>query len=131
MFWTSGWLRAEVLSRAHNARDRLLMIFQVFDEWFRLDGFEGCTFINVMLETAPQDDAVHEATVQYLAGIRTFLAGLAAEAGIRDADGFARQWHIIMKGAIVSAAEGDREAGVRAGRIAKLVIDDALAHETQ
>jgi AcrR family transcriptional regulator len=117
MLWTSGWLQAEVLSRAHNARDRLLMIFEVFDEWFRLDGFEGCTFINVMLETAQPDDAVRKATVQYLARIRTFLAGLAPEAGIRDADGFARRWHIIMKGSIVSAAEGDRKPAYAPGEL--------------
>jgi septum formation inhibitor MinC len=33
---------------------------------------------------------------------------------VQDADAFARQWHILMKGCIVAAAEGDRQAGVRA-----------------
>jgi AcrR family transcriptional regulator len=126
MLWTSGWLQAEVTSRARTPRDRLLAIFDVFGEWFQLDGFEGCTFINVMLETAEPDDPVHDATVEYLSRIRKFLADLAKEAGIRDADAFARKWHIIMKGSIVSACEGDREAGVRAREIATLVIDDAL-----
>ena len=109
MLWTNGWLQAEVTGRARTPRDRLLAIFDVFDEWFQLDGFEGCTFINVMLETPGPDDAVRRATVEYLARIREFLAGLATDAGIRDADAFARMWHIIMKGSIVSAAEGDRE----------------------
>jgi AcrR family transcriptional regulator len=130
MHWTSGWLQAEVASRARAPRDRLLAIFDVFDEWFRLDGFEGCTFINVMLETSQPDDAVRRATVDYLARIRVFLADLAKEAGIRDADAFARKWHIIMKGSIVSACEGDRNAGVRAREIATLVVDDALARGT-
>jgi hypothetical protein len=70
--------------------------------------------------------AVRHATLEYLGRIRKFLASLAKEAGIRDADAFARKWHMIMKGAIVSACEGDREAGARAREIATLVIDDAL-----
>lgn len=127
LLWTSGWLQAEVLSRAHTPRDRLLAIFDVFGDWFRLEGFEGCTFINVLLETTHTDDKVRRATVEYLARIREFLAGLARDAGIRDTDAFARKWHIMMKGSIVSAAEGDREAAARAKEIAALVIDDALA----
>jgi hypothetical protein len=56
-----------------------------------------------------------------------FLAQLAGEAGIRDREGFARKWHILMKGSIVSAGEGDREAAARAREIGALVLDDALA----
>lgn len=130
MLWTRNWLQAEVMSRASAPRDQLLAIFDVFGDWFQLDQFEGCTFINVMLETT-QPDAVRRATVEYLARIRQFLAGLAAEAGIRDADAFARKWHILMKGSIVGAAEGDREAGVRAKEIATLLIDDALARDAR
>jgi len=129
MLWTSDWLQTQVMGRASTARDRLLAIFDVFGEWFRVDGFEGCAFINVMLETTQPEDTVRCATIEYLAHIRKFLAELASDAGIRDAEAFARKWHIMMKGAIVSAAEGDCEAGARAKEIATLVIDDALARE--
>ena len=39
--------------------------------------------------------------------IREFLSGLAAQAGVADPEAFAHQWHILMKGSIVAAAEGD------------------------
>jgi AcrR family transcriptional regulator len=126
-FWASGWLQAEVMRRASSARDRLLAIFDVFGEWFRVEGFEGCTFINVMLETPDPDDRIRRATVEYLERIRQFLAQLAGEAGIRDRDGFARKWHLLMKGSIVSAGEGDRDAAARAREMGALVLDDALA----
>jgi AcrR family transcriptional regulator len=125
-FWTSGWLQAEVLRRAATARERLLAIFDVFGEWFKVEGFEGCTFINVMLETTDRDDVVRRATIDYLQRIREFLSGLAAEAGVRNADAFARSWHILMKGSIVAAAEGDRDAAARARAMGALVLDDAL-----
>ena len=126
-FWASGWLQAEVMRRATTARDRLLAIFDVFGEWFRVEGFEGCTFINVMLETPNPDDRIRRASIEYLERIRLFLAQLAGEAGIRDRDGFARKWHILMKGSIVAGCEGDREAAARAREIGALVLDDALA----
>jgi hypothetical protein len=116
------------MRRATTARDRLLAIFDVFGEWFRVEGFEGCSFINVMLETPNPDDRVRRASIEYLERIRQFLAQLAGEAGIRDREAFARKWHILMKGSIVAAGEGDRDAAVRAREMGALVLDDALAH---
>ena len=48
--WTKEWLQAEVERRETEPAARLLVIFDVFDEWFQVPDFEGCTFINVMLE---------------------------------------------------------------------------------
>ena len=33
------------------SKDRLLSIFDVFDGWFRKKSFEGCSLINVLLES--------------------------------------------------------------------------------
>jgi AcrR family transcriptional regulator len=120
--WTVGWLQAETARRAQDPREQLLSIFDVFDEWFRTPGFEGCSFINVMLEHPGDCHPLHEAAAAHLATIRGFLAGLARRAGIQDSDGFARQWHILMKGSIVAAGEGDREAARRARRIGEALL---------
>ena len=48
--WTRAWLQDTVESRAATPAQRLLAIFDVFGEWFARDDFEGCSFINVMLE---------------------------------------------------------------------------------
>ena len=115
-------------ARAQDPASRLLAVFDVFDGWFRRTDFEGCSFINVMLEHPDPADPVHRASVSYLAGIRGFLEGLAREAGIADARDFAREWHILMKGSIVAAAEGDQDAARRAKRIGALLLEDATAH---
>jgi AcrR family transcriptional regulator len=120
--WTKDWLQAEVKRRAADPRERLLAIFDVFDGWFRRNDFEGCSFINVMLEMADPADPIHRAGAAYLAGIRNFLEGLAREAGIADADTFARKWHILMKGSIIAAAEGDRDAAQRAREMGQAVL---------
>ena len=124
--WTKGWLQAGVEERASDPRARLLAIFDQFDEWFRRSDFEGCSFINVMLEHPDPTDPIHRAGVSYLAGIRHFLEDLARRAGIADAESFAREWHILMKGSIVAALEGDRDAARRAQRVGALILGNEL-----
>jgi AcrR family transcriptional regulator len=123
--WTRGWLQAEVERRATEPGQKLLAIFDVFDEWFRRDDFEGCSFINVLLETADPISPLHRASASHLARIRSFVERLAAGAGVEDAGGFAGKWHIIMKGSIVAAAEGDREAARRAREVGALLLSEA------
>jgi AcrR family transcriptional regulator len=115
--WTRRWLQGSIEQRATDPAERLLAIFDVFDEWFRQTDFEGCSFINVLLEHPDKANAIHRAGVSYLAGIRAMVEGLAREAGQPDPGNLARKWHILMKGSIVAAAEGDHDAARRAREI--------------
>jgi AcrR family transcriptional regulator len=124
--WTRRWLEAEVMRRASDPEQRLLAVFDVFDDWFRSTGFDGCSFINVMLEYPDAAHPVHRAAAAYLAGIRHFLEGLARQAGVADAEAFAREWHILMKGSIIAAGEGDQEAALRAKKIGAGLLEQAL-----
>ena len=123
--WTRGWLAAETARRAPDPAGQLLAIFDLFDEWFRRPDFEGCSFINVMLEHPDENHPLHVAAAHYLASIREFLKELARGAGIKRAEPFARQWHILMKGSIVAAGEGDRDAARRAKAVAQLLLENA------
>jgi AcrR family transcriptional regulator len=127
--WTREWLQREVESRFQAPGDRLLAIFDVFHEWFQRADYEGCSFINVVLEIEDRNSAVRQASVAHLSTIRELLAGFAVEAGIGAPDDFARRWHILMKGSIVSAQEGDRDAALRARRVGELVLAEALRRE--
>jgi AcrR family transcriptional regulator len=120
--WTKAWLQAEVEQRAETPAGRLLAIFDLFGGWFEREGFEGCSFINVMLEIVEPEHPVRAAAVLHLAEIRAFLSGLAEAAGAADPDAFARQWHILMKGSIVAAAEGDATAAARAQELGRLLL---------
>jgi AcrR family transcriptional regulator len=121
--WTVGWVEAEARSRAGTPEEQLLAIFDAFDDWFRRDDFEACSFINVLLEMGSAHP-VGEACIAYLENVRAVVGRLATEAGLRDVDSFARAWHILMKGSIVSAAEGDSRAAQRANAMGRLLIDE-------
>src|SRR5579862_2575192 len=108
--WTKGWVEAEARRRGSTPEGSLLAIFDLFDGWFQQDDFDGCSFINVLLETNDLAHPVGHASAAYLANIREIIRTLADEAGLRDPDNFAHSWHILMKGSIVAAGEGDRQA---------------------
>jgi AcrR family transcriptional regulator len=120
--WTRDFVEAEAERRGANPEERLLAIFDVFDDWFHREDFEACSFINVLLEMGLQHPA-GDASMEYLDHIRSIVRRFADEAGLRDTDSFARSWHILMKGSIVSAAEGDVDAAQRGKSMARLLID--------
>jgi len=121
--WTHGWVEAEARKRGTTPEERLLAIFDLFDEWFHREDFEGCSFINVMLETANREHPVGRASAEHLENIRGVLRTLAEEADLRDTDEFARSFHILMKGSIVQACEGDVDAAKRAQQMARDLIE--------
>jgi AcrR family transcriptional regulator len=120
--WTKDFVEAGAISRGSCPEERLLAIFDVFDEWFQREDFEACSFINVLLEMGPAHPA-GGASVWHLEQIRSIVRRLADEAGLRDTEDFARSWHILMKGSIISATEGDRHAAQRGKAMARLLIE--------
>jgi len=123
--WSQDWLQAEVNRRASTGDERLLAIFDVLDEWFRRRDFEGCFFVKVLLEFDDRKHPLHKASREHLANVRSYVRSLAADAGIGDPAALARQWQILMEGAIIAAVEGDRAAAKQGRVIAELVLQHA------
>jgi AcrR family transcriptional regulator len=119
--WTFGAVEAEARRRGNTPEEQLLAIFDVYDGWFQQADFEACAFLNVMVEMGP-GHPLGQASIQHLKNLRTMVEGLATEAGLVDPAGFARSWHILMKGSIVLATEGDRAAAKRAREMAAALI---------
>jgi len=120
--WAVGWLQHEADRRGRRPQDRLLAIFDLFGEWFARPDFEGCPFLTTMMELIGTDHPVRRASVEHLARCRGYLRALAEEAGVADAQRFARQWHILMKGSITAAHEGDRDAAAAARELGVLLL---------
>jgi len=119
--WTLDMVESGARKRGKGPEGRLLGIFDVFDEWFHREDYEACTFINVLLEMGRDHPLGHE-SVRYLQRIREMVAHLAEEARLERIDDFASSFHILMKGAIVTAAEGDQDAARRAREMAELLV---------
>ena len=121
--WTLGVVEQQSRLRGGTPEEQLLAIFDVFHDWFQKhDDFDGCSFINVLLEFGPAHPA-GQACIQYLDNIRQILRERAEAAGLVDVDDFARSWHILMKGSIITAAEGDLHAAQRAQAMGRALIE--------
>jgi len=112
--WTNEWLIQELERRETTPRARLLAIFDLFDEWFRRDDFEGCFFHNSLIESHDPLSRIADASMRKLENVRAFVQGLAQQMGMADAEGFSRTWQLLMLGAVTAAVEGDRDAALRA-----------------
>jgi len=119
--WTYGLVAAGAIERSADPVGRLLAVFDVFHDWFQRDDFEACSFVNVLLELGP-DHPAGRASIGYLANVRSLIARFAEAAGLREPEEFARSWHILMKGSIVQAAQGDLRAAQRSKGMGELLI---------
>ena len=117
-----------MISRASTPQGRLLAIFDVFGEWFQSGDFEGDSFVKMLLEFDDPASPVRQASLEQLANVRSFVCELAEEAGVRDPDALAHKWHILMKGAIVTASAGDARAAERAREMGELLLTAEGAH---
>ncbi len=121
--WTHGLIEAQSEQRGTTPEEQLLAIFDVMHDWFQLrDGYEGCSFINVLLELGA-DHPAGQASITHIDHVRGIVRRRALAAGLTDVEDFASSWHILMKGAIILAAVGDLNAAQRAQKMALTLIE--------
>jgi AcrR family transcriptional regulator len=121
--FTRDWLELEVERRGGSPRDRVLAVFDLFDEWFQERDFHGCPFISTMLEFAGNGDQLELASVRHLETIRAMFARLARDADVADPDDVALKLQTLAMGSVVSARRGDLEAARRVRPLAEFVLD--------
>ncbi|GAB2993892.1 TetR/AcrR family transcriptional regulator [Amycolatopsis acidiphila] len=121
--WTREAIDAGARGRAATGEGRLLAVFDVLDELFHA-GTElaSCSFIKVLLEMGAEHP-VGQACVGYLENVRALFRDWAEEAKLPDPAGLAKSWHLLVKGAIIGAAEGDLEAARSARVLAECLLE--------
>ena len=115
--WTRKWLEPEALRLASSSEDRPIAIFDALEEWFGQADYEGCPFINSLLETRDRANPVRKAAIAAIENVYDVVQRLLEEAGIDNSEAVAHRIQIVMRGTIVAAVEGHAEA-VKQGRIA-------------
>lgn len=119
--WSTDAVVSESRRREGDPKKRLLAIFDIFDEWFRRDDFEGDSFVNVLIEMGPKHP-LGQASIEHLGDVRGSVRKMAEEAELHDPKVFARSYQLLMKGAIITAMMGDMDAAIRAKEMGDLLI---------
>ncbi|WP_335970575.1 TetR/AcrR family transcriptional regulator [Streptomyces sp. CA2R106] len=113
-----------VLTRFRTPRERLLGMFDAQGELITSPGYNGCAFAAASAE-APRGGSVEKATDEYRAWMRGLFAELAAEAGVADPQGLARQLHLLYDGATLSSQLDRDPTAASVAREAAAVLVDA------
>ncbi|OBI64426.1 TetR/AcrR family transcriptional regulator [Mycobacterium sp. E796] len=122
--WTHGLIEEQSRQRGSTPEEQLLAIFDVLHDWFQSrDGYEGCSFINVLLELGA-DHPAGQACIAHIDHVRDIVRRRAVAAGLTDVEEFASSWHILMKGAMILAVVGDLDAAQRARKMGLSLIEE-------
>lgn len=120
--WTRGWLEPEARRQAAATDGLTLGVFEAFERWFRDEGYQGCLFLNAVLEVHNDASPIHAAAVHGIEQVYAMLVELAEQAGVRDPQAFANRIHILVRGSIVAAVEGRFEAVAEAETLARELL---------
>ena len=119
--WTERWLISEIRRRGATPTDQLLAVFDALNDWFQRRDYEGCFFVNTLLES--HRDPIAAASIAKLQNVRAFLETLAQAAGSPDPEVLAGDWQLLMFGAMIAAMRGQRDAAARARLLARARLD--------
>ncbi|MDP9256278.1 MAG: TetR/AcrR family transcriptional regulator [Actinomycetota bacterium] len=115
--WTRKWLEPEAVRLASSPGEGPIAIFDALDEWFGQADFEGCLFINSLLETRAHASPVRKAAITAIENVYDVVQRLLEQAGIANSAAVAHQIQLLMRGCIVAAVAGQADA-VKQGRVA-------------
>jgi AcrR family transcriptional regulator len=115
---------AAAVARHDDPREKLLAVFDVYEELFTRPDYRGCAFINAGAET-PSGTAIEQATSEARAWIRGLFEDLAREAGAADPGELAQQLVLLYDGTAVSGRMDRRGQAAGAARKAAAILIDA------
>ena len=92
--WTHGLIEAQSALWGSTPEDQLLAIFDVMHDWFQLrDGYEGCSFINVLVEIGCSIYPAGLVCVAHIDHVRDIVRSPSVAAGLTDVEDFAVSVH--------------------------------------
>jgi AcrR family transcriptional regulator len=103
-------------------RQALENIAEIIGVFSCMPGFRGCPFINAAAETPDPEDPVRIVVDHHRQWTRDLFKGIAADAGIRDADTAAGQLQMLRDGAMVNGYLSDPQKVAETLRLAALAI---------
>lgn len=121
-----AWLECKLQSHAQKPADHLQKLFDYIEEWITSPTFLGVGFLKASAEFPNEENPIHKLSSQQSKEFRQFIAKLATEAHINDAEGLALQLSLLFEGA-VQAEQMKRGSGAikYAKKAAKMLIDNA------
>lgn len=122
-----SWLSDKLAQNSRKPSERLQKLFDFIEEWVTAPDFRGMAFLKASAEFPNEENAIHRLSADQSRKFRQYLAELATDAGVKDADGLALQLSLLIEGAM-QAEQMKRGSGAikYAKKASKILIDSAL-----
>lgn len=118
-----AWFENATLRSAPTPAGRLLGMFDVLHAWFGGGDFHGCAFLNAAGEIQRADHVIFAVARQHKERLLGFVETCCAACAPRGAEALARQWLILIDGAIgVALVSGDAAAAHDARDLAERLL---------
>jgi hypothetical protein len=119
--WSYGLMPICPVLAGDTAEAKLLSIYDVLDSWFRRDDYEACVIVSMVIEMLKHEQLSQD-RLDYISCVREMVAKFAEELHLVDPTGFVLAWRLLMKGAVLAAMEGERDAPLRAKQMAHALV---------
>jgi AcrR family transcriptional regulator len=132
MKWRNGlWpahLRETLRKRAGmRPRAQLMALFDVLDEVWGTDGYNGCLFIRAAAEFPLHHDPIHVVAQTFVRQLTLALRELAAFAGARNPKALSRELVVLMAGSYAQSQMDDPAEAAQIGkRLARRILKEHL-----
>lgn len=126
--WESAAFQRCVQAKAgHDPRAMLVAMFDVLDDWFNDTSYGGCIFISACAEFPSRKHPVHRLAADHFAASEDGIRSIAKAAGAADPAALARQWVLLLQGAVVlRLTVGDDGAARRARDLGEQLLASQL-----
>lgn len=121
-----NWLNEKLNQNTKQPSEKLQKLLDFIEEWVTAPDFRGMAFIKASAEFPNEESAVHKLSAEHSKHFRLYLANLAKEAGIKEAESLSLQLSMLIEGAI-QAEQMKRGSGAikYAKKAARILIDSA------
>lgn len=133
--WHDRWWRDTFVSMLRKRggdtpRGQLLAVFDVLEDLFNGDGYNGCIFVNVAVVYPLPHDPAHAAAAEHKRSMETIVRELAAYAGAHDPQAFAEEFSLLLEGAYVTAqVTGGTRVAEAGRRLVRRLVDHYLPED--
>lgn len=123
-----AFMKAVQDKAGYDPKAMLLAMFDVIHDWFNLPDYTGCLFISACSEFPEKNHPVKRAASSHYLDATAGIQKMAEGIGIKDPEAFAREWVLMLEGAMVyRQITDDNSASLIARRIAETRLEDYLA----
>lgn len=117
-----AWLE-DVMKRAPaSPKEKLLTVFDAYEEWMERESPRGCAFINAFAEIADPAHPARAVIREQKSWMRGYLTELASEAGAERPEELADRLFLLVEGATVAGAMQNIKDSWHKGRESAAVL---------